>query len=177
MGLKHIREYEDDDLKDLIGDLEGIGHKHRLIKGEDWGFGEDMSRQNDGTQTLFLSKFGMEKLEDSLKKDFGAKFMTNAQLVGEKPFTGFSGLKGLKRSYSDVPHVINGNIRDKSLHWRWGNLWDEDREKFPPYIIVVSSGNKKFPENHWSRTHKQMGKDRVKNIYEGIAGYIEKIRF
>ena len=41
--MKHLREYEgysDDELKDLLGDIESVGHKHRLIPGEDFGFGK-----------------------------------------------------------------------------------------------------------------------------------------
>ena len=43
--MKHVKLYEDysdDDLKDLMGDLETIGHKHRMMKGEDYGFDDDL---------------------------------------------------------------------------------------------------------------------------------------
>jgi uncharacterized protein YejL (UPF0352 family) len=33
--MRHIKiyeEYSDDELKDLLGDLESVGHKHRILK-------------------------------------------------------------------------------------------------------------------------------------------------
>ena len=72
--MKHVKiyeEYSDDDLKNLMGDLETIGHKHRMMKGEDFGFDEDMKGENTGAKTLFLSKFGAEVLKKNLEKDFG----------------------------------------------------------------------------------------------------------
>ena len=43
--MRHIKiyeEYSDDDLKGLIGDLESIGHKHKLEFGKDYGLGLNM---------------------------------------------------------------------------------------------------------------------------------------
>ena len=49
--MKHIKvfeDYSDEELNDLIGDLQGIGHKGKLTLGEDFGFGTDLNQENDG---------------------------------------------------------------------------------------------------------------------------------
>lgn len=64
--MKHLKiyeEYSDDDLKDLIGDLETVGHKHRLVQGEDFGFGPDLKGKNDGKTLLFLTSWAVDQLE------------------------------------------------------------------------------------------------------------------
>ena len=63
--MKHLKiyeEYSDDDLKDLIGDLETVGHKHRLVQGEDFGFGPDLKGKNDGKTILFLTSWAVDQL-------------------------------------------------------------------------------------------------------------------
>jgi len=63
--MRHIKiyeEYSDDDLNDLIGDLSGVGHKHRLVQGEDFGFGPDLKGKNDGKTLLFLTSWAIEQL-------------------------------------------------------------------------------------------------------------------
>ena len=42
--MRHIKiyeEYSDDDLKGLIGDLESIGHKHKLERSEERRVGKE----------------------------------------------------------------------------------------------------------------------------------------
>ena len=49
--MRHIKifeDYSDEELNDLIGDLEGIGHKGKLTQGEDFGFGTSLKEENDG---------------------------------------------------------------------------------------------------------------------------------
>ena len=63
--MRHIKiyeEYSDDELKDLIGDLSGVGHKHRLVQGEDFGFGPDLKGKNDGKTLLFLTSWAIDQL-------------------------------------------------------------------------------------------------------------------
>lgn len=60
--MKYLREYEEHDLKDLIGDLETVGHKHRLIQGEDFGFGPNLKGKNDGKALLFLTSWAVDQL-------------------------------------------------------------------------------------------------------------------
>ena len=63
--MRHVKiyeEYSDDDLSDLIGDLSTIGHKHKLVQGEDFGFGPDLKGENDGKNLLFLTPWAIEQL-------------------------------------------------------------------------------------------------------------------
>ena len=63
--MKHLKiyeEYSEDDLKDLTGDLETVGHKHRLVQGEDFGFGPDLKGKNDGKTLLFLTSWAVDQL-------------------------------------------------------------------------------------------------------------------
>ena len=63
--MRHIKiyeEYSDDEIKDLIGDLSGVGHKHRLVQGEDFGFGPDLKGKNDGKTLLFLTSWAVDQL-------------------------------------------------------------------------------------------------------------------
>jgi hypothetical protein len=63
--MRHIQIYEDyteDELSDLIGDLSGVGHKHRLVQGEDFGFGPDLKGKNDGKTLLFLTQWSLNQL-------------------------------------------------------------------------------------------------------------------
>ncbi len=66
--MKHIKiheEYSDDEIRDLIGDLEKIGFKHRLIPGQDFGFGPDLKGKNDGKNILFLTSETIEYISKS----------------------------------------------------------------------------------------------------------------
>jgi hypothetical protein len=74
--MKHIKIFEDyspEEIESLLGDLETIGHKYRLIPGEDFGFGKDvqqkrsffMKKQNTGYEELVIKK---EVVEDMLKR-------------------------------------------------------------------------------------------------------------
>ena len=63
--MRHVKiyeEYSDDDLSDLIGDLSTVGHKHKLVQGEDFGFGPDLKGENDGKTLLFLTSWAIEQL-------------------------------------------------------------------------------------------------------------------
>ena len=58
--MKHVKiyeEYSDDELNDLIGDLESVGHKHRIEFGKDYGFGLSMrtDERPTGKSTLFFT--------------------------------------------------------------------------------------------------------------------------
>jgi hypothetical protein len=74
--MKHIKIFEDyspEEIESLLGDLETIGHRYRLIPGEDFGFGKDiqkqrkwyMKKQNTGYDELVIKK---EVVEDMLKR-------------------------------------------------------------------------------------------------------------
>jgi hypothetical protein len=66
--MRHIKiyeEYSDDELNDLIGDLRSVGHKHRLVQGEDFGFGPDLKGENNGKNILFLSQEAVNYIKGS----------------------------------------------------------------------------------------------------------------
>jgi hypothetical protein len=66
--MKHIRiyeEYSDNDLKDLMGDLDTIGHKHQLVKGKDFGFGIDLKGKNDALNQLYFTTEAVSFLSEA----------------------------------------------------------------------------------------------------------------
>lgn len=66
--MKHLKIYEDysdDELKDLMGSLAGIGHKHQLVKGEDFGFGVDLKGKNDGLNRIYFTPEAVAFLSES----------------------------------------------------------------------------------------------------------------
>ena len=177
--MRHIKiyeEYSDDELKDLLGDLEKVGHKYRIVKGEDYGFNEDMKGENTGTNTLYLSKFGAEVLKKNLEKDFkGKSYMTTYGFKDEDIFQYFRGIPGTKTASSRYPSPISAHIYPANHHWKYKNIVDSAKKNFPPYFVWVSSGAKNFPASYWGQAHKEMGKDRVKKIYNGVLEYLKKI--
>ena len=63
--MKHIKifeDYSDEEIEGLLGDLETIGHKYRLIPGEDFGFGKSLQQnrkwymkgRTDGSDELVI---------------------------------------------------------------------------------------------------------------------------
>jgi hypothetical protein len=177
--VKHIRiyeEYSDDELGDLLGDLETIGHKHRILKGEDYGFNEDMKGENTGTNTLYLSKFGAEVLRKNLEKEFGKNHMTSDAFKAEEIFPYFRGITGIKSPGSRWTSPVSAYIYPVDNHWKYKNVVDSAKGKFPPYFVWVTSGTKNFPASRPGGIHKQMGKDRVKKLHAGVLQYLEKIQ-
>jgi len=177
--MRHIRiyeEYSDDELKDLRGDLETIGHKHRMVKGEDYGFDEDMKGENTGTKSLFLSKFGKEVLKKNLEKDFGISFMSTYGIPEKSFFPYWKGVKGTKTASSRWPSSLGAYIYPREQHWKYKNMASgTHKDNFPSFFIWLSSGHKNFPSSYVGQIHKAMGKDRVKKMYDGVLEYINKI--
>ncbi len=66
--MRHIKIYEDysdDDLKDLMGDLESIGHKHQIVFGKDYGLGSSMEKRDvSGKSTLWFTPEAVEFLHE-----------------------------------------------------------------------------------------------------------------
>ena len=107
--IKLYEEYSDDELKDLLGDIESVGHKHRLVPGQDFGFGKNMQEKNDGEQILFLSQEAKDQIEKALKEDFNSGAFFNQMAVSTiKPFPGWAGIKGIKDKW--ITHSIIGRI-------------------------------------------------------------------
>ena len=172
--MKYLREYEeysDDELKDLLGDIESVGHKHRLITGEDFGFGKDMKGQNTGEEILYLSDLAKEKIKEALMRDIGYRFFTNTGIAG-KSFDGWRGIKGIKSpGKSGYTNSIHGVIvTTKDSIWYTGNP-----ESYPPFLIRLQSGYKAAPAKE--RGMSPMATERVKELYSKLIPYIENIKF
>jgi hypothetical protein len=172
--MKHIKLYEDyseDELKDLLGDLESVGHKHRLIPGEDFGFGKTMKEENLGEQILFLSQEAKDQIERALKEDFNANAFFNRSAISTiKPFPGWAGIEGISSKWTT--HPIMGRILKKDDLVYASTL---QKESFPPYFIQLSSHNREFPASNFRS--KQLAKLRVQELYSKLIPYIEKITF
>jgi hypothetical protein len=172
--MKHIKlyeEYSDDELKNLLGDLESAGHKHRLIPGEDFGFGKDMKEENDGDQILFLSQEAKDQITRALERDFNVDaFFNHAPYSTMNPFPGWAGIKGVSTKW--FTHPIMGQIlkRDDLAY-----VPSINRESFPPYFLNVKSHNREFPAA--SSKSKPLAKLRVQELYSKLIPYIEKITF
>lgn len=81
--MKHIKlfeDYSDEELNDLIGDLEKIGHKHQLVRGKDFGFGQDLKGENNGVKYLYFTPEGMSFLIENGVVD--KEFRINRDYMG-----------------------------------------------------------------------------------------------
>lgn len=172
--MRHIKiyeEYSDEDLRDLLGDLESVGHKHRLVMGEDFGFGKDMKAQNTGEKNLYLSDLAKEKIQEALKRDLGYLFFTNWGISG-KPFDGWIGIKGINSpgKYGILQSIKGKIVSTKDSIWYTGEL-----SSYPPFVIQLESGHRAFPNK--KKGNFLLGKERVKELYSKIIPYIEEIKF
>ena len=172
--MRHIKiyeEYSDDELNDLLGDLESIGHKHRLVMGEDFGFGKDMKGQNTGEEILYLSDLAKEKIQESLMRDIGYRFFTNTGISG-KPFDGWRGIRGISSPGKyGISQSISGNIVNTlNAIWYSGNP-----SAYPPFLIRLQSVSRSFP--YKKSRNLLLGKERVKELYSKLIPYIENIKF
>ena len=172
--MRHIKiyeEYSDEDLSDLLGDLESIGHKHRLVMGEDFGFGKDMKKPNTGEEILYLSELAKEKIKESLTKDFSTSLFSNRGVMS-KPFDGWRGIKGITSGgkYEFTNPIYGRMSTTKESIWYSGNP-----ESYPPFVIQLQSGSRAFPNK--KNGNLLLGKERVKELYSKIIPYIEGIKF
>lgn len=65
--MKHIKlfeDYSDEELKNLMGDLEGIGHKYKLIRGEDFGLETTLKGGNMTQDYLYITPETFKILKD-----------------------------------------------------------------------------------------------------------------
>ena len=172
--MRHIKiyeEYSDEELRDLIGDLESVGHQHQLIPGQDFGFGKDMKSQNTGEEILYLSDLAKEKIQEALKRDIGYLFFTNSGISG-KPFDGWRGIKGISSPGKYGMNQSISGIIVNTMHAIW---YTGNPSSYPPFVIKLQSGSRAFPNRE--RGNLLLGKERVKELYSKIIPYIEKIKF
>ena len=160
--MKHIKEfdgYSDDDLNDLIGDLEGIGHKHQLKFGKDFGFSPLMKDSPvTGTSTLYFTQDAANFLEDT------------GYLVSDRNSTNFFGPFEYKISKENLPEMRGpyGNLKIQA------GL--KKHEKSNPNSLLrldLFSGNKKFPETYYGAKFRMAT---VVNAINKILTDIKSIR-
>jgi hypothetical protein len=85
--------------------------------------------------------------------------MTTYGFKEEDIFPYFRGIPGTKTSSSRYPDPVSAYIYSVERHWKYKNIIDSAKGKFPPYFVWVTSGTKNFPASYSRETHKQMGKE------------------
>ena len=130
--MRHIKLFEDyteEDLRDLQDTLHDIGHKSKLIQGEDFGFGTSLKEINDGSWFLTLTDETKKILEERgiLKKQGSGFIFSNPQ---EWRITG----DGIFYSYKLDPsliwrfHETEPKFIDQNSHKEKINLLDSIAE-------------------------------------------------
>lgn len=110
--MRHIKifeDYSDEELNDLIGDLEGIGHKGKLTQGEDFGFGTSLKEENDGGWFFTMSEETIEILlkKGILKKSISQRGIIYLEFLDPQEWT-----EGAK------PHIKKHSGGDNKIVWR-----------------------------------------------------------
>lgn len=125
--MRHIKifeEYSDEEINDLIGDLEGIGHKGKLTQGEDFGFGTSLKEENDGGWFFTVSDEAVKILQKKgiLKPDFNTimkreeKKFSNPQEWFSKPTEWMVGTKHYFKEY--LPSKGRYSQSEEAPVWR-----------------------------------------------------------
>ena len=158
--MKHIKlfeDYSDEEIEGLLGDLETIGHKYRLIPGEDFGFGKSLQQnrkwymkgRTDGSDELVIKK---SVVEDMLKKGI---------MIREEPYA-----PGNVIFNKDVELEIGLPRRNPSYqfnHFEMGYFNHEDSD----YLLKVDS--------HIRLSSQERQKER-KDTAQKIFDYLSSIR-
>jgi hypothetical protein len=110
--MRHIKifeDYSDEELNDLIGDLEGIGHKGKLTQGEDFGFGTSLKEENDGGWFFTMSEETIEILlkKGILKKSISPRGMIYLEFLDPQEWT-----------EGEKPHIKKHTGSDNKIVWR-----------------------------------------------------------
>lgn len=154
--MKHIQlfeDYSDEEIDRLLGDLETIGHKYRLVSGEDFGFGKDIQQQrkwymkgrNDGYNELVIKK---SVVDDMLKRGIMKRDKSNP---GDIYFDDSVGLSLRYPSYEFNHFNMEGNI---------------DRSE-TDYVLNVNSNVRLSPQERLKVR---------KDFSQEIADYLTSIR-
>jgi hypothetical protein len=153
--MRHIKlfeDYSDRELEDLIGDLEGIGHKHRLVKGTDYGFGPDLDKENNGKEVMYLTPSTVKILSDE-------KFILGPGTFNTKKW------EGLWR---------NSWYLNKQL-FAWPSLLIETPPNSQIYLLDSNNG-REFPTGHIYGDSRFISAKKVKATYEAIENQIKNIQ-
>lgn len=178
--MRHIKiyeEYSDDDLSDLIGDLSTVGHKHKLVQGEDFGFGPDLKGKNDGKTLLFLTSWAIEQLR---KTPLIFKYEHIASKDRRTELTWFK--------WPEYSNAYDGKIPIPKLHkseeltsmeyppkmgWRRGEpIVDKDL-----WFVSLSATRtgRNFPLNSFDSSNMFISSKKVAPIYDIIVDKIKNV--
>lgn len=177
--MKHIKifeEYSDDELKDLMGDLESIGHDYRLIPGQDFGFGRLLDKKNTGDEILFLSPKSVSQLS---KKGFflqeKPEYQTKIKTLDTSKINIYNtyvqswyrdGIPSIVyvKPISDLPIWSTGKgIMDPSMYYVWLKSFNKTNSRY-------------FPSQGY-RKESILGKEKVKKAYDYIVKELEKMQY
>jgi hypothetical protein len=153
--MRHIKlfeEYSDDELKDLIGDLETIGHKPQLYRGKDFGFGQNLRGENDGYRLLYFTPEGMAFLIEN--------GVVDKDLTINKDYMG----------------IIKGQYYNKKISGEFKPVKGEINGG-PGYYIMISQnqqGLQRWPEAY--SKHFRFRKETIIRLINEFLSKIEKIR-
>jgi len=176
--MKHIKifeEYSDDELKDLMGDLETIGHDYRLIPGQDFGFGRLLDKKNTGEEILFLSPKTVSQLS-------GKGFFLNEKPESQTKIKTLDSSKiGVYNNYiqswyrDGIPSIIYIKPISDLPVWAIGKNMNPSM-----YYVYLRSHNKTnqryFPTQGY-RKEAILGKEKVKKAYDYIVKGLEKMQY
>jgi hypothetical protein len=158
--MKHIKlfeDYSDEEIEGLLGDLETIGHKYRLIPGEDFGFGKSLQQnrkwymkgRTDGSDELVIKK---SVVDDMLKRGIMRR---------EEPYA-----PGNVIFNRDVDLEI-GLPREPTYrfnHFNMGNIAHDETD----YVLTVNS--------HVFRLSAEEKVNEYKDFAQKIFDYLSSIR-
>lgn len=152
--MKHIKlfeDYSDEELEGLMGDLEKIGHKHQLVKGKDFGFGQDLKGENSGVKYLYFTPEAIA-------------FLIENGIV-DKDFTVKGGVGSIKSQYGG--RRISGTFKPSGNEINGG----------PGYYILIettSGQEQRWPEAYYK--HLRFRRATIIRLMNEFISKIEKIR-
>jgi hypothetical protein len=134
--MRHIKiyeEYSDEDLKDLMGDLETIGHKHKLEFGKDYGLGSNFQiekRDVSGKSTLWFTPEAVE-------------FLKETKYVKDSPSAFFD----FTIKEDSLPKM-KGMYGNKTIS---AGLKKHENKPGSPYYFKMFYKNQEFPELYYGK--------------------------
>jgi hypothetical protein len=159
--MKHIRlfeDYSDEELRDLMGDLETIGHKHQLVKGKDYGFGKYMNLENDGKTLMVFTDYAIgELVKAGIIKDNLSPLTKNQRFYIPNSSGEFPGISRIyfHIGYAKVVEILEG--------------------KRYAYLVNRETG-REFPVEAKEKS-MFIGANKVKKVYEILEKKIKDLRF
>ena len=137
--MRHIKIYEDysdDDLKDLIGDLESIGHKHKLEFGKDYGLGSNMEKRDvSGKSTLWFTPEAVEFLHE----------------VGYLKDPVLNRVFDYKIKEDSLP-IMRGNYGNKTIS---AGVKKNENKPGSPYYFKMFYQDQEFPELYYGKKFRK----------------------